>query len=190
MRRIARTLILGMILLGIAATPLMSQATRQYTIGNVNIISSKQLSTNVIKSILGLVPGAAYDPVQLRSGFVNLGRIYGSVGYVNFTPNPVEDIDEQKKVVNLTINIDEDRQFFVGRITFTGNTTTSDDVIRRELLVKEGQVFNATGWDLSLSRINQLGYFEEIRSGDVQIKPSATEPILDITVTVKEKERK
>jgi len=56
--------------------------------------------------------------------------------------------------------------------------------------VKEGQVFNATLWELSLSRINQLGYFEEIKSEDVQFKTSAAEPVLDIIVTVKEKERK
>jgi outer membrane protein insertion porin family len=173
-----------------AAPPLLPQAAQQYTIGNVNIIGSKQLSPNVIKSILGLVPGAAYDRVQLRNGFVNLNRIYASIGYLNLTAAPVEEIDEQKKVVKLTISIDEDRQFFVRRITFTGNTTTSDDVIRRELLVKEDQVFNATGWDLSLSRLNQRGYFEEIRTGDVSIKPSATEPTLDINVTVKEKPHK
>jgi outer membrane protein insertion porin family len=168
----------------------MSQATQQYTIGNVNIVGSKQLSVNVIKSILGLVPGEAYDRIQLRNGFVNLNRIYASVGYLNLTAAPVENIDEQKKVVNLTINLDEDRQFFIGRITFIGNTTTNDDVIRRELLVKEDQVFNATAWDISLSRLNQLGYFEEINSADVSIKPSATEPTVDITVTVKEKGRK
>ena len=190
MRRTTRTLILGMILARMAATPLLSQTTQQYTIGNVDVVGSKQLSTNVVKSILGLVPGAAYDRVQLRNGFMNLNRIYASVGYLNLTATPVEDIDEQKKVVNLTINLDEDRQFFVRRITFTGNTTTSDDLIRRELLVKEGHVFNATALDLSLSRLNQLGYFEEIKREDVSIKLSATEPVLDINVVVKEKERK
>ena len=189
MRRIT-TLILGMILAGMAAIPVLSQATQQYTIGNVNIIGSKQLSTNIIESILGLVPCGTYDRVLLRYGFANLNRIYASVGYVNLTATPFEDVDEQNKVVNLTINVEEDRQFFVRRITFTGNTTTSDDVIQRELLVKEGQVFNATGWELSLSRINQLGYFEEIKDGDVSIKAFGTEPLLDINVTVKEKKRK
>jgi outer membrane protein insertion porin family len=102
----------------------------------------------------------------------------------------VQDVDEQKKVINLTINIDEDRQFHVGHILFSGNTTTSEEKIRRELLVKEGDVFNAQFWDMSMQRLSQIGYFEEIKREDVSIKPSATEPTLDINVTVREKERK
>ena len=82
MRRIARTLILGMILVGIAAMPLMSQETQQYLIGDVNIIGSKQLSPNFIKSVLGLTPGKAYNEVQLRNGFENLKRIYADGGYL------------------------------------------------------------------------------------------------------------
>ena len=67
------------------------------------------------------------------------------------------DFDEQQKVVNLTVNIDEGRQYIVNRISFTGNTTTPDEVIRREILLKEGEVFNASLLTLSLSRLSQLG---------------------------------
>ena len=88
------------------------------------------------------------------------------------------------------IKIDEDRQFIVRRVTFTGATKAREERIRRELLIKEGQVFNSILWELSLLHINQLGYFEEIKSQDVQIRPSAAEPKLDINVTVKEKKRK
>jgi outer membrane protein insertion porin family len=180
-----------MILVAMAAIPLMSQAApQQYLIGDVNIVGSKQLSPDFIQSVLALVPGQVYNDSRLRNGFDSLKRIYGSGGYLNFTAIPVQDIDEQKKLVNLTINIEEDRHFAIRYINFTGNTTTSNDVIRRELLVQEGQTFNASLWELSLSRLNQLGYFEEIRSEDVSIRMSATEPMLDINVTVREKGRK
>jgi outer membrane protein insertion porin family len=104
-------------------------------------------------------------------------------------PIPAFDFDEQQKVVNLTINIDEDRQFIVTGINFTGNTTTRDEVIRREIMVKEGQVFNSSLWDLSPSRLNQLGYLDEIKNEDVEIRPSPTEPTLDINLKVREKGR-
>jgi outer membrane protein insertion porin family len=180
-----------MILVGMAAIPLMSQVTQQrYIIGDVNIIGAKQLSPDFIQSVLGLVPGQVYNDSRLRNGFDSLKRIYGRGGYLNFTAIPVQEIDEQKKLVNLTINIDEDRHFTISHINFTGNITTSNDVIRRELLVQEGQTFNASLWELSLSRLSQLGYFEGIRSEDVSIRMSATEPMLDINVTVTEKGRK
>jgi len=161
----------------------------QYKIGDVKITGNKELNENVIKLILGLVPGEIFNESQLRKGFDNLKKIYGSRGYVNFTPVPVQDLDEEKKVVNLTVNIDEDRQFTVNRITFAGNTTTRDKVIRREVMVEEGQVFNSSLWDLSLLRLNQLGYFEEIKNEDAEIKPSPTESTVDINLKVKEKGR-
>ena len=113
----------------------------------------------------------------------------GNVGYVNFIPQPVMEFDEQKKVVNLTVNVDEGPQFTVNRISFTGNMTTPDEVIRREILVKEGEVFNTTLWGLSVLRLNQLGFFEEIKPEDAWIQPLPDEAKVDINLRVREKAR-
>jgi outer membrane protein insertion porin family len=143
-----------------AAIPLMSQANPQYRIGDITIVGARQFNPAMIELILGLTSGEVYNESQLRKGFENLKKLYGTRGYLNFTPTPVQDIDEQKKVINLTINIDEDRQFHVGHIVFTGNTTISEDMIRRELLVREGDIFNATDWDISMQRLTQIGYLK------------------------------
>ncbi|PYR95922.1 MAG: outer membrane protein assembly factor BamA, partial [Acidobacteria bacterium] len=161
----------------------------QYKIGDVKVTGAREFNENAIKAILGLVPGQVFNESKLRTGFDNLKKLYGSRGYVNFTPVPAQDFDEEKKLVNLTINIDEDRQFTVNRIAFSGNVTTRDKVIRREILVDEGQVFNASLWDLSLLRLNQLGYFEEVKSEDAEIKPSPSASTLDIDLRLKEKGR-
>jgi outer membrane protein insertion porin family len=125
----------------------------------------------------------------VRKSFENLKKLYGARGHINFTAVPAQDFDEQKKLVHLTINIDEDRQFIVNRIDFSGNTTTRDKVIRRELLVDESRVFNSSLWDLSILRLNQLGYFDEIKPEDAEIKPHPTEPSVDVSLKVKEKSR-
>src|SRR4029077_7490630 len=70
-----------------------------------------------------------------------------------------------------------------------GNTTTRDKVIRREIMVDEGKVFNSTLWDTRIERINQLCYFETIRQEDVELKTSPTEPEVDINLKIKEKNR-
>ena len=72
-------------------------------------------------------------------------------------------MDEAKKVVSLNIDIDEGKQYYVSRIEFTGNTLTRDSVIRRELLLEEGQAYNSHLWELSLQRLNQLQYFEALK---------------------------
>jgi outer membrane protein insertion porin family len=161
----------------------------QYRIGDVKVLGAKALNENLIKAILGLVPEQVFNESMLRKGFENLKKLYGSQGYVNFSPVPVQDLDEEKKLVNLTINIDEDQQFRVNRITFTGNPTTRDKVIRREVLVEEGQVFNSSLWDLSLLRLNQLGYFEEIKNEDAELKTNATDSTVDLNLKLKEKGR-
>jgi outer membrane protein insertion porin family len=161
----------------------------QYKIGDVKVVGAKALNDAFIKAVLGLVPGQVYNESALRKGFDNLKKLYGAQGYVNFSAVPAQELDEDKKLVNLTVNIDEDRQFTINRITFAGNVTTRDKVIRREVLVEEGQLFNSSVWDLSLLRLNQLGYFEEIKAEDAEIKPSTTDNTLDINLKVKEKGR-
>jgi outer membrane protein insertion porin family len=161
----------------------------QYKVGEVKITGAKAFNEDFIKAVMGFVPGQIFNESLLRTGFENLKKIYGARGYVNFTPVPIQDIDEQNKLVNLTINVDEDRQFTVNRIAFSGNTTTRDKVIRRQILVNEGEVFNSSLWDLSLLRLNQLGYFEEVKTEDAEVKPSPTESTIDINLKVKEKRR-
>jgi outer membrane protein insertion porin family len=190
MRSGGMKLMLGMTLVATAPMPLLSQTAQEYRIGEVKIIGNNFFSVDITKLVLGLVPGQVYNETALKKGFGNLTKLYGSQGYVNFAAVPMPDYDEGKKLVNLTINIDEDRQFKVGHITFTGNTTKSDNIISRELLIREGYIFNTTSWDLSIQRLNRRGWFEQIKSEDAEIKLSATEPILDINLKVKEKRRK
>ena len=155
----------------------------------MKINGTKVLHADLIRSLLGLVSGRVYNESKLRQGFENLKQLYGNLGYVNFLPEPELDFDEQQRLVNLTVNIDEGPQFTVNRISFTGNTSVRDEVIRREVILKEGEVFNASLLYLSLSRLSQLGFFEQIGIEDAWIQPSASEPKVDVNLRVKEKTR-
>ena len=165
------------------------EENNQYRVGDVKITGATQFSEAAIKDTLGMVPGEIFNEERLRKGFESLKKQYGSKGYINFTPVPAQGFDEANRLINLSVNIDEDRQFYVNKITFTGNTTTRDKTIRREIMVDEGTIFNSTLWDTSLQRLNQLGYFEPIRPEDVEFKPSQTDPRVDINLKIKEKNR-
>ncbi len=89
--------------------------------------------------------------------------------------------------IDLTLNFDEGKQFFVRRIDFSGNTTTRDKVIRRELLIDEGDVYNTRLWELSILRLNQLGYFEALKAEDAaDVKRDTKTNTVDLTLKVKE----
>jgi beta-lactamase regulating signal transducer with metallopeptidase domain len=162
---------------------------QEYRIGDIKFVGNKAVSAAEVRLALAQTPGQVYSEDRLRLGFEALKRVYGNIGYVNFTAEPRFDFDEPQKIVNLTIEIAEDRQFTVNLINFTGNTRTRDDVIRREILIKEGDVFNASLWDRSLDRLNQLGYVDQIKNEDASFKLFPTEPTVDITLTIREKNR-
>ena len=99
-------------------------------------------------------------------------------------PNPCPDTDQ----IDLTLTADEGKQFFIRRIDFSGNTTTRDKVIRREILLDEGDMFNTELWDFSILRLNQLGYFEMLKKEDAaDIKRNPQSNTVDITLKVKER---
>jgi beta-lactamase regulating signal transducer with metallopeptidase domain len=171
---------------GNGAEPRPASEIQEYRIGDINVTGAKSIDEARVRSAIGLVSGEIYDESRLRKGFEELKAIYGSRGYVNFVPEPDLEFHDEQKVVDLTINIDEGPQFTVNRISFTGNTTTRDEVLRREIPFKEGDVFDASLLDALRFRLNQLGLFEEIRVEDFLVQPSPLEPKVDIGVSVRE----
>ncbi|HTL45041.1 MAG TPA: BamA/TamA family outer membrane protein, partial [Vicinamibacterales bacterium] len=93
-------------------------------------------------------------------------------------------------IVNITMRLDEGKQYFVHRITFAGNTTTRDNVIRREIRLFEGGVFNTEALKYSVKRLNQLGYFKPLEGEaiDVQKTPDK-EAQVDVRLKFEEQNR-
>ena len=94
--------------------------------------------------------------------------------------------------VDVTLRIDEGTQYFVNRITFTGNTTTRDKVIRREMRVVEGGVFSTEDLKYSVRRLNQLGYFQQLEGNDTDTKidkVAGADNLVDVTVALQEQNR-
>jgi len=110
------------------------------------------------------------------------------LGYINFGAIPKPIYDDQKKTVSLEIDIDEGKPFYVSRIEFQGNTITRDKVIRRELMLDEGSVYNSQLWEYSLLRLNQLEYFEALKvDQDSEAHQDAEAGTVDLLLKVKEK---
>ena len=127
-------------------------------------------------------------PPLIGKGLENLKKAYGQLGYINFGAIPKPSYDEQKKTVSLNIDIDEGKPFYVSRIEFQGNTITRDKVIRRELLLEEGQVYNSQLWEYSLLRLNQLEYFDPLKvDQDSEAHQNPEAGTVDLLLKVKEK---
>jgi hypothetical protein len=142
-----------------------------------------------IRPLFKLKSGEIYREKNLKKAYEKLRDFYGGQGYFQWTGFTERNPDPEKKVVDLVINMEEDKRYFVGRIKFTGNETTRDKVIRREVYLTEGEVFNTELLKLSIRRINQLGYFKPIE-GAPQLAPSQQgEDKIDVTFKVEEQNR-
>ena len=76
-------------------------------------------------------------------------------------------------IVDVTLRMQEGKQYFVNRITFVGNTTTRDNVIRREVRLVESGVFNTEALKFSVKRLNQLGYFKPLEGEAISVEKTA-----------------
>jgi outer membrane protein insertion porin family len=142
----------------------------------------------LMRPLFGMGPGDVFQTDKLRKGIENMRNLYGKFGYIDFVPEPDFNFIPNTDQVDLTISADEGKQFFVRRIDFSGNTTTRDKVIRREIMLDEGDMFNSSLWDLSILRLNQLGYFEVLKKEDAaDIHKNIGSNTVDITLKVKER---
>jgi len=148
----------------------------RYRLGTITFKNNKAIpNSKALRSLFPMKDGDIFSREKVAKGLENLRKAYGEAGYINFTSVPDTHFDDEKKIVNLEIDVDEGKQFYVRRIEFQGNTTTRDKVIRREVALEEGQIYNSRYWEFSLLRLNQLGYFEQLKPDD----PNTTERHLD-----------
>lgn len=164
----------------------------QYRMGKLIIRSAnpdEQLyfTPEFLENAFPIKKGQIFSATKIRKSFEDYTKLYGGFGFIDFNVNPNFDVDDATKTVNLTLDFDQGKQFFVRRIEFQGNTTTRDKVIRRELLLDEGSLFNDHLWELSILRLNQLGYFDTIKKENADLKRDVKAGTVDINLKVHEK---
>jgi outer membrane protein insertion porin family len=146
------------------------------------------LKVEALQNIFPLKEGDLFSVDKIRKAMQNYTKLYGEFGFIDFTPTPQTDVDNVTKKVNLTFEFDEQKQFYVHRIDIAGNVTTRDKVIRREILLDEGDLFNNRLWEVSILRLNQLDYFEPLKPETAaEIKRNLKDGTVDLTLKVKEK---
>jgi outer membrane protein insertion porin family len=161
----------------------------RYRLGTITFTGGKAITNSkLLRAQFPIKDGDIFNRELIGKGLENLRKAYGELGYINFSAVPQTDEDDQKKIVSLKVDLDEGKQFYVRRIEFEGNTTTRDKVIRRELALEEGNVYNSRLWELSLLRLNQLNYFNELKvDQDSVAKQNVQDGTVDLTLKVKEK---
>jgi outer membrane protein insertion porin family len=167
-----------------------------FRVGDIKVEGASIFSEQQILSIIGLKKGEIADGKRLQDAvFEDLKKVYGSQGFVNyvgeydpeFRDNPA---NPNEGIVDITLTIEEGKQFTLRRLEFTGNTFTRDRVMRREFLLNEGDIYNQQFLEISVARLNQTQYFDPIdKDQDIEIRTDEEKGDVDLIVKVKEKGR-
>lgn len=169
---------------------------RRHRVGTIAIDGNTLFKAEALLTLFKLHEGDWYSQGALRKGFEKARELYGAAGYMEFTgfpdltPRPGEPDDPA--VVDIVIRVTEGPRYVVRNITFKGNTTTHDSVIRRELRLLEGGVFNTQALKSTVQRLNQLGYFKPLEGTDKDVQVAKAEgetPAVDVTLNLQEQNR-
>ncbi|MGI4853778.1 MAG: outer membrane protein assembly factor BamA [Janthinobacterium lividum] len=162
----------------------------RYKLAGINFTGydKTKLNAGALRAQFAQKDGEFFNATLFGKGLDNLRKAFGSLGYINFVGSPAPTFDEAKGTITLNIDIDQGKQFFVSRIEFSGNTITRDRVIRRELLLEEGQQYNNQAWENSILRLNQLNYFDTLKADqDSETRTNNEEGTVDLLLKLKEK---
>ncbi len=173
----------------------------RYKVGEFTFAGNTVVKSEGLRPLFKIQPGQFYSEKRIRDGLRKVQEVYGGGGYFEFTGYPdlkpkaaaLGPLDgPAEPTVDVTMTLQEGEQYFVNRITFTGNTTTRDTVVRRELRLIEGGVFNTEALKYSVRRLNQVGYFKNLEEGgqgiDVKKTPNAKNKV-DVTLKLEEQNR-
>jgi len=155
----------------------------QYHVGKISISGYQATTEQKIRALLKMKEGAVYSPKALHEDAKAVADAYGSGGYVDTLIVP-EGAPAGPGRIDVHYKIEEGDRFFVQRINVVGNTRTKDKVIRREVLIAPGDVFNTVRVDVSKKRLENLGYFSKVETYPDDTGVAGRK---DLTVQVEEK---
>src|SRR6195256_3115032 len=167
-----------------------------YRLGELKIEGNSIFSEQAIKAIIGLQKGEVANGEALSKGlYENVKKYYGEQGFIQYTAEGTPTFKDNPQnpnegVADFLVTIDEGKQFPLRRLEFMGNTFTRDNVLRREVLINEGDIYNQSYFEFSITRLNQLGYFNPIdKDKEADFRTNEEEGLVDVTVKVAEKGR-
>jgi len=157
----------------------------KYTVNGIIINGDMAGHANFVNDVSHHLVGKTYNAQQITQTEEDIRKYFGRYGYaypkVTFQP----EFDDISKTIRLHLNVEAGSRYYVRQIRFEGNTTSRDEVLRREMRQMEGSWLGSDKLDQGKERLNRTGYFESV---DVETQPVAgSKDQVDVVYKVKER---
>ncbi len=154
-----------------------------YRFGDITFVGNLKFPASQLHNGLTIKKGDVFRGTHLQHDVLGLSDFYSSLGYAYVTVDPHTDVNAATHTVNVEFAINPGKEVLVDRINITGNTKTSDKVIRRELTIQEQEPYSAEKIRESKMRLDQLGYFSQTH---LTTEPAQQPDRIDLDVNVTE----
>ncbi|MEN8170180.1 MAG: outer membrane protein assembly factor BamA [Pseudomonadota bacterium] len=159
---------------------------KQYRVSEVGITGDTVVPKEDLQALILLHKGDIFSRKKLTASSKRITDLLGDNGYAFANINPIPSLDDEKLEVSLNYYIDSGKRVYVRRINISGNTQTQDEVLRREMRQMEGGWIASTKVDRSRTRLNRLGFFDEVKVATPAVAGATNQVDLDIDVVEKE----
>ncbi|MEW5692128.1 MAG: outer membrane protein assembly factor BamA [Candidatus Hydrogenedentota bacterium] len=156
---------------------------KRYKMGKLSFEGMTVFSENTLLSKVKLKEGEIFNQEKFREDIMNIQDAYSEKGYIFARILPKETLDKENGIIHLVIQIEEGAVAYIEKIIITGNIKTKEKVIKRELLFKEGEIFNGVKVRESRRNLVNLGFFDEV---NIKHNPGTKEGYQIIEIEVKE----
>ncbi len=154
----------------------------RYNFGTVDIVTeNERLNPDFLKLLLPIHEGDLYESDKIETAVDALTFAAGSAGYAFVEIEPEYRANPETNTVDVTFNIKEGQRVYVDRINVIGNTRTLDNVIRREMMLSEGDAFNRTLLERSRNNLRALGFFKDV-TVEEERGSAADRSVVNVTV--------
>jgi len=157
----------------------------KYTVSSIKLAGELLLPEEELTKLVKLRPGDTYSRERLTESTKAISERLGNEGYAFANVNAAPELDKDKRQVAFTVFVDPGRRVYVRRVNIAGNTRTRDEVIRREMRQLESSWYDGAKINKSRTRIDRLGYFDEVTL-ETPAVPSTTDQV-DVNINVKER---
>jgi outer membrane protein insertion porin family len=156
----------------------------QYKIKVVTLSGELVVPAEEIFPLININPGDVFSRKRVTGAVDRISSLLGNQGYAFANVNTVPELDEEANEVSLGFFVDPGKRVYVRRINMSGNTGTRDEVLRREMRQMEGGWYSAEKVERSRTRLNRLGYFEDVNVETPAVPGTADQ--LDVNYSVTE----
>ncbi|MCP4449531.1 MAG: outer membrane protein assembly factor BamA [Myxococcales bacterium] len=155
-----------------------------FEVGTINFKGDMIGEKEAYYNRLTIKPGSKFNRSKVGQDIVRLNDYYKDRGFAYVNVTPLTNVDLDRKIVDISFEIEKGKKVYFERINVRGNSKTRDKVVRREMKISEGELYNQTNLEISKRRVTALGFFEKV---DISTKRGSSDEFIVVNIEIAER---